>query len=227
MIYENILPGTFLSRPNRFIAHVLIHGQPTVCHVKNTGRCGELLLPGVAVWVQDAGEAARRKTRYDLIAVQKGRRIVNIDSAAPNKLFAEWLPGAEVFAPLDLVRPETSHGDSRFDFYLESGPRRVFAEVKGVTQEFDNLVMFPDAPTLRGVKHLHGLRACVAQGFEAWAVFIIQMERVRYLSPNWDTDPDFVRALTQAAAAGVHLLALDCHVEPDRLWVRGPVEIRL
>ena len=227
MIYENILPGVFLSRPNRFIAHVLLGGQEQVCHVKNTGRCGELLHPGVNVWVQDAGQNARRKTRYDLIAVQKGRRIVNIDSAAPNRLFAEWVPTAEAFAPLDLLRPEIRRRDSRFDFYLQSGSRRIFAEVKGVTQEFDDVVMFPDAPTQRGVKHLLGLRDCVAEGLEAWAVFIIQMQSVRYLTPNRDTDPAFAQALSKAAAEGVHLLALECHVEPDRLWVLDPVEIRL
>ena len=227
MIYDNILPGIFLDRPNRFIAHVLIEGQEQVCHVKNTGRCGELLHPGVTVWVQDAGQQVRRKTRYDLIAVQKGQRIVNIDSAAPNRLFAEWAPTAEQFAPLELLRPETRHKDSRFDFYIESGSRRIFAEVKGVTQEFDNMVMFPDAPTQRGVKHLLGLRDCVAEGLEAWAVFIVQMQTVRYLTPNRDTDPAFAQALADAAEAGVHLLALDCHVEPDRLWVSGPVDIHL
>lgn len=226
MIYENILPAIFVDRPNRFIAHVELNGKIEVCHVKNTGRCRELLIPGCRVYVQHQ-PSPTRKTAYDLIAVEKGERLLNMDANAPNRVFNEYVRAGRFLRGWSVIRPETTHGDSRFDFYLESPGHRLFAEVKGVTLEDDGVMRFPDAPTERGVKHLEGLARCVQEGYEAWAVFVIQTEDVRWMEPNRRTHPAFADALRQAAQAGVHLLALDCHTEPDRLEIRRPVEIRL
>lgn len=226
MIYENILPAIFVDRPNRFIAHVELNGRLEVCHVKNTGRCRELLIPGCRVYVQHQ-PSPTRKTAYDLIAVEKGERLLNMDANAPNRIFGEYVRAGRFLREWSVIRPETTHGDSRFDFYLESPGHRLFAEVKGVTLEDDGVMRFPDAPTERGVKHLEGLARCVQEGYEAWAVFVIQTENVRWMEPNRRTHPAFADALRQAAQAGVHLLALDCHTEPDRLEICRPVEIRL
>ena len=226
MIYENILPAIFVDRPNRFIAHVELNGRLEVCHVKNTGRCRELLIPGCRVYVQHQ-PSPTRKTAYDLIAVEKGERLLNMDANAPNRVFNEYVRAGRFLRGWSVIRPETTHGDSRFDFYLESPGHRLFAEVKGVTLEDDGVMRFPDAPTERGVKHLEGLTRCVQEGYEAWAVFVIQTEDVRWMEPNRRTHPAFADAMRQAAQAGVHLLALDCHTEPDRLEIRRPVEIRL
>lgn len=226
MIYENILPAIFVDRPNRFIAHVELNGRLEVCHVKNTGRCRELLIPGCRVYVQHQ-PSPTRKTAYDLIAVEKGERLLNMDANVPNRVFNEYVRAGRFLRGWSVIRPETTHGDSRFDFYLESPGHRLFAEVKGVTLEDDGVMHFPDAPTERGVKHLEGLARCVQEGYEAWAVFVIQTENVRWMEPNRRTHPAFADALRQAAQAGVHLLALDCHTEPDRLEIRRPVEIRL
>ena len=226
MIYENILPAIFVDRPNRFIAHVELNGRLEVCHVKNTGRCRELLIPGCRVYVQHQ-PSPTRKTAYDLIAVEKGKRLLNMDANAPNRIFGEYVRAGRFLRGWSVIRPETTHGDSRFDFYLESPGHRLFAEVKGVTLEDDGVMRFPDAPTERGVKHLEGLARCVQEGYEAWAVFVIQTEDVRWMEPNRRTHPAFADAMRQAAQAGVHLLALDCHTEPDRLEIRRPVEIRL
>lgn len=226
MIYENILPAVFVDRPNRFIAHVELNGRLEVCHVKNTGRCRELLIPGCRVYVQHQ-PSPTRKTAYDLIAVEKGERLLNMDANAPNRVFNEYVRAGRFLRGWSVIRPETTHGDSRFDFYLESPGHRLFAEVKGVTLEDDGVMRFPDAPTERGVKHLEGLARCVQEGYEAWAVFVIQTENVRWMEPNRRTHPAFADALRQAVQAGVHLLALDCHTEPDRLEIRRPVEIRL
>ena len=226
MIYENILPAIFVDRPNRFIAHVELNGRLEVCHVKNTGRCRELLIPGCRVYVQHQ-PSPTRKTAYDLIAVEKGERLLNMDANAPNRVFNEYVRAGRFLRGWSVIRPETTHGDSRFDFYLESPGHRLFAEVKGVTLEDDGVMRFPDAPTERGVKHLEGLARCVQEGYEAWAVFVIQTEDVRWMEPNRRTHPAFADAMRQVAQAGVHLLALDCHTEPDRLEIRRPVEIRL
>lgn len=226
MTYENICRAEFIDRPNRFIAHALLDGKVVVCHVKNTGRCRELLLPGAAVYLQHAANPLR-KTAYDLIAVEKGERLINIDAAAPNAVFGEWLrAGGLGFVP-EKVLPEQRHGDSRFDFYFEHRGIRAFAEVKGVTLEENGIVRFPDAPTLRGVKHLHGLADCVREGYEAYAVFVVQMQDVKYFEPNWATHPEFGVALQEAEGAGVKLLALSCRVSPDSLAIADPVEIRL
>lgn len=226
MIYSRIREAVFLRRPNRFIAMAELDGAETVCHVKNTGRCRELLVPGAKIYLQRA-ENPLRKTAWDLIAVQKGERLINMDAAAPNTVFGEWLrAGGAGFVP-ELLRPECVHGDSRFDFYLEDGEKHIFAEVKGVTLEEDGVVRFPDAPTERGVKHLHGLARAVKEGYEAWAVFVIQMEDVHHFEPNRATHPAFADALREASEGGVRLLALDCSVTPESLSIRQEVPIRL
>ncbi len=218
--------AVFLDRPNRFIANILLDGASVVCHVKNTGRCRELLIPGAKVLVQKASNPMRR-TAYDLISVWKGDRLVNMDAAAPNAVFGEWLrAGGLGFVP-EHIKPECKHGDSRFDFYFEHEGVPAFAEVKGVTLEDNGVVRFPDAPTERGVKHLHGLTRCIEEGFEAYAVFIIQMKGVKYFEPNGCTHPEFAAALQQAAEVGVKIIALDCIVEEDSLTAGEPVDIRL
>ena len=234
MKYGKILPGVFLARPNRFIAHVEIGGRVEVCHVKNTGRCRELLVPGARVWLEESANPAR-KTRYDLIAVEKmrtdGPLFINMDAQAPNKVFGEWAAaGGLGFVPT-LLRPETAYGSSRFDFYWELSEeretRRGFWEVKGVTLEENNAARFPDAPTLRGVKHLEELVLARQAGYEAGVCFIVQMEGMDYVEPNDATHPEFGAALRRAARAGVAVLALECCVEPGRLEVRGPLPVRL
>jgi len=226
MRYENVFRAEFQNRPNRFIAQVLLDGQETVCHVKNTGRCRELLIPGAEVYIQKAANPTR-KTGWDLIAVQKGPRLINMDAAAPNAVFGEFLRrGGLGFTP-DQVKPECVHGDSRFDFAFTHNGIRAFAEVKGVTLEEDGIVRFPDAPTERGVKHLKGLQRCIREGFEAWAIFIVQMRDVRHFEPNRTTHPEFANALQEAAAAGVRLAAFDCEVEPDSLTIAEEVPILL
>lgn len=226
MTYSNISGAVFVDRPNRFIAHVELDGHLQVCHVKNTGRCRELLVPGARVLVQRIDKPGR-KTDLDLIGVWKGQRLINMDAAAPNRVFAEWALAGGFLPGLTLLKAEAVHGDSRFDFYLEAGPRRGFVEVKGVTLEEDGVVRFPDAPTERGVKHLRGLERCVQESYQAWAVFVIQMEGVRHFSPNWATHPQFGQALIQAQSAGVRLLAMDCHVTETSLAIRAQVPIKL
>ena len=231
MIYNNILPGIFLARPNRFIAHVDVGGRTEVCHVKNTGRCRELLLPGATVWLEESANPAR-KTRFDLIAVEKAREsgslLINMDAQAPNKVFNEWAAaGGLGFVPT-LLRPETVYGNSRCDFYWELGEvRRGFWEVKGVTLEENGTARFPDAPTLRGVKHLEELIAAHRAGYETGVCFIVQMEGMDHVEPNDATHPAFGDALRRAKRAGVDVLALECRVEPGRLTVRRPIPVML
>ncbi len=225
MVYANIVPGTFLSRPNRFIAYVEIDGKETVCHVKNTGRCRELLTPGVTVFCEKSDNPTR-KTQYDLIAVQKGARIVNMDSQAPNKAVYEWLSSGGL-GEIQNLRPETTHGISRFDFSFQKDGKQCFLEVKGVTLEQEGICAFPDAPTLRGVKHLKELSALAQEGLGAYVLFVIQMSDVSYLHPNDQTDPAFGNALREAASAGVQILAMDCAVAPDSMTLRSPVEVQL
>ena len=226
MHYEGILPGVFLDRPNRFIAHVALDGAPVVCHVKNTGRCRELLVPGAAVYLQECGSPAR-KTRYDLIAVEKGRLLVNMDAQAPNQVFRAWAARGGCTPGLTRRRRETRWGASRFDFYFEAGTRRGFIEVKGVTLEQEGHARFPDAPTERGVKHLEELTACMAEGYEAYVCFVIQMTGMKDFAPNDATHPAFGEALRRAAAAGVGVLARECRVTPDTLTVAGAVPVLL
>ena len=225
MHYNNMAEGVFLRRPNRFIAYVEIQGRVEVCHVKNTGRCRELLVPGAKVWCQRADNPAR-KTKYDLIAVQKGSRLINMDSQAPNKAAMEWLLAGGL-GEITNLRPETTHGDSRFDFSFVKDGRLCFLEVKGVTLESEGICAFPDAPTLRGTKHLQGLSQAVKDGFASYVLFVIQMENVKYLRPNEETDPAFAAALRQAAQAGVEVLAVQCQIQPGNMTINGRADVRL
>lgn len=225
MRYGNMVCGTFLSRPNRFIAHVQIDGQTEICHVKNTGRCRELLPSGAEVFCEKSGNPSR-KTKYDLIAVRKGSRLINMDSQAPNTAAKEWLLGGGL-GPIEDLRPETRHGGSRFDFSFRKDGRQCFLEVKGVTLETDGVSAFPDAPTERGAKHLRELTQAAQEGFGAYVLFVIQMTGVQYLHPNDATDPVFAKALREAAAGGVTVLAMDCTVTEDTMFLRDPVEVRL
>ena len=225
MEYANMRPGKFLARPNRFIAHIEIDDSVQVCHVKNTGRCKELLVPGCTVWCQES-DKPERKTKFDLIAVQKGDRLINMDSQAPNAAAKEWLERGGL-GEIENLKAEVFRGDSRFDFAFCKGGIQCFLEVKGVTLETDGVCAFPDAPTQRGVKHLEGLTQLAKAGFGAYVLFVIQMEDVRYLHPNQVTDPAFAKALQEAAAAGVQVLAMDCTVTPGTMVINNPVEVRL
>ena len=226
MTYPNSIPARFLPRPNRFVAQVELDGVETTVHVKNTGRCRELLVPGARVWLVKSDNPSR-KTAYDLVAVEKGDRLINMDSQAPNAVFGEWAQAGCFVPGLTLLKPEYKHGDSRFDFYWEAGDRKGFVEVKGVTLEQNGAVYFPDAPTQRGIKHLHGLTTCLDEGYEAAVCFVIQMEQADFFSPNDETHPAFGEALRQAHAAGVRVLALSCSVTPDSLSISAPVPVRL
>ena len=226
MRYDDVREGRFLSRPNRFIAHVALDGVTEVCHVKNTGRCRELLVPGAAVYLERAGNPAR-KTRYDLIAVRKGGLLINMDAQAPNRVFGEWAAAGGFLPGLTAIRPEFTWEDSRFDVRLEDGRGPVFVEVKGVTLEEDGEARFPDAPTERGAKHLRGLLRAVEQGYRAAVCFVIQMKGPAVFRPNDRTDPAFGQALRRAAAGGVAVLAVDCRVEPDSLVIDRPVPVDL
>lgn len=225
MRYEKMVEGVYLRRPNRFIAHIQINGKEEICHVKNTGRCRELLVPGTKVWCLDA-QSPNRKTRYDLIAVQKGTQLINMDSQAPNAATKEWLLAGGLGKISDL-KPETQYGDSRFDFSFVKDAKQCFLEVKGVTLETDGVCAFPDAPTVRGTKHLRELTSLAQQGNGAYVLFVIQMKNVKYLHPNDATDPDFGIALRQAAAAGVQVLAVDCQVTPDSMVISENVTVNL
>ena len=225
MKYANMTPGNFLSRPNRFIAHVEIHGLAEVVHVKNTGRCRELLPAGAEVWCQKSGNP-NRKTKYDLITVRKGSRLINMDSQAPNLAAREWLEAGGL-GEIENLRAETKHGDSRFDFSFGKDGRHCFLEVKGVTLETEGICAFPDAPTERGAKHLRGLTEAAKEGYGAYVLFVIQMSDVKYLHPNDATDPEFGKALREAAANGVEVLAVDCEVTADEMAIRAFVPVVL
>ncbi|MBE6921213.1 MAG: DNA/RNA nuclease SfsA [Ruminococcaceae bacterium] len=225
MKYENMVPGKFLCRSNRFVAHVQIDGNEQIVHVKNTGRCRELLPEGAQVWCEK-NDAPNRKTKYDLICVQKGDRLINMDSQAPNAAAGEWLRGGGL-PDVHQVRSEVKFANSRFDFAFQKEGKPCFMEVKGVTLENDGICAFPDAPTLRGAKHLRELIQAAQAGYGAYVLFVIQMENVQCLRPNDATDPEFGEALRQAERAGVRLLAMDCRVTPDSMTLRKPVPICL
>ncbi len=215
MKYENITKATFIKRPNRFIAEVDIDGHKETVHVKNTGRCKELLIPGCEVWLTAPGSEGR-KTKYDLVAVRKSTGVLfNIDSQAPNKVVKEWLSKQGY----DKVIPEYTYGDSRIDFYMEKENEKHLMEVKGCTLEIDGMGYFPDAPTERGVKHLRELAKAAKKGIKASLAFVIQMAGVDEVRPNVDTHPEFGVALKEAKDAGVEILFLKCHVEPDTLEI--------
>ena len=226
MKYERISKGTFLERPNRFIAYAELAGKKEVIHVKNTGRCAELLTPGAPIYVQESDNPAR-KTKWDLIGVEKGSRMINMDSQAPNLVVKEWIESGQLFSDIRLIRPETVDGNSRFDLYVETGSSRIFIEVKGVTLEEEGAVRFPDAPSDRAVKHLQELEKAVREGYEAYVFFVIQMKGVRYFTPNMSTHPAFCEALKSAKAAGVKILAYDCRVSGDRIEIADPVPVVL
>lgn len=244
MQYDEIIKGKFASRPNRFIAYVDVGGKTEVCHVKNTGRCRELLVPGAAVYLEKAKKPGR-KTKFSLVAVEKGERLINMDSQAPNKAFGEWVQKSGLFGGLTRVKPETAFGTSRFDFYLEALPsvsnacawpeitmaeaekRKIFVEVKGVTLEEDGVCLFPDAPTQRGVKHLQELCRCVQNGYEACVFFVVQMQNVACFMPNEKTHPEFASALREAKKCGVQIYAYDCKISPNGMWMNAPVKVKL
>ena len=225
MTYTDMVEGRFLARPNRFIAHVEIDGLVEICHVKNTGRCRELLPVGAQVWCQRSSNP-NRKTKFDLITVKKAHRLINMDSQAPNIAVGQWLAQGGL-GPVEAIRPETFHGDSRYDFSFVKDGKTCFLEVKGVTLETDGVCAFPDAPTERGAKHLRGLTQAAWEGFGAYVLFVIQMADVKYLHPNDATDPEFGKALREAAQNGVQVLAVDCRVTENTMVIDNFVEVRL
>lgn len=226
MHYENIVKGEFISRPNRFIANVLIDGEIHKCHVKNTGRCRELLVPGYEVWLEHS-KSEKRKTEYSLITVNKNGKLINMDSQAPNKAVEEWLQRGGLLPGIKLLKREQKWGDSRFDFYFETENEKAYAEVKGVTLEENGVVMFPDAPTERGVKHVKELCKLKKEGFSAYLIFVIQMKDVKYFTPNIKTHKEFAEALIEAEKAGVKIVAADCFVFPDTMEIRDRVKVVL
>lgn len=224
MNYGQVEKARFLERPNRFVAWVELDGRRQICHVKNTGRCRELLVPGCTVYLEKA-QNPNRRTPYDLIAVEKGEKLINMDSAAPNRVFGEWAASSGYFGSAPQIRPETIHGDSRFDFYIQSQGEKIFAEVKGCTLEDQGRCYFPDAPTERGVKHLNGLIRCLEQGYRAMAVFVIQLEGALSFAPNDRTHPAFGQALRRCQQAGVEILALECRVTPGSLSIKPEIRV--
>lgn len=226
MKYQHIERGTFIERPNRFIAYVDIAGHKETVHVKNTGRCRELLQPGVTVYLEKS-DNPERKTAYDLISVMKQDRLVNMDSNAPNKAVEEWLKKKTLFPDLVLVRPETTYGNSRFDFYIETATDKIFMEVKGVTLEKNGAVFFPDAPSQRAVKHLKELIQAKQEGYKAYVMFVVQMKGVSYFAPSIENHPEFAKTLQEAADAGVQVLAYDCFVDENEMKIEDPVPVKV
>ncbi|RII32536.1 DNA/RNA nuclease SfsA [Clostridium chromiireducens] len=224
MKYNNILKGKFISRPNRFIANVEVNGIVEVCHVKNTGRCKELLTPNATVFVQEHN-SVKRKTKFSLIGVIKENRIINMDSQVTNKVVHEWILKGNLFSEVTLIKPEAKYGNSRFDFYVETETQKAFIEVKGVTLENRGIVKFPDAPTERGVKHIKELCECMTEGYEAYVIFVIQMKDVLHFEPNDDTHKEFAEVLKYAKGYGVNIIAVDCDVEEDSINIRDYVEV--
>ena len=223
MDYGCVVPARFLDRPNRFVAHVLLGQETVTCHVKNTGRCRELLVPGARVYLE-RGRNPGRRTAWDLIAVEKDGKLINMDAQAPNKVFAEWAAAGNFLPDVTAIRPEYAYGASRLDFCLDG---QHFVEVKGVTLEQDGRCRFPDAPTERGTRHLHELIRAVEEGYRATAFFVIQMADAEDFSPNDETDPAFGVALRQAAEAGVEIAAWCCRVTPGSIALDRPVPVRL
>lgn len=223
MRYKKVVSGEFISRPNRFIANVKINGTTHVCHVKNTGRCRELLVPGATVFLEESDNPLR-KTKYDLIAVYKGDVLINMDSQAPNKVFYEW--AKDYFKP-DFIKPECTYKNSRFDCYMEKGDERIFVEVKGVTLENNGVASFPDAPTMRGIKHLLELCDAVKNGYTCYVFFIVQMRGIKHFEPNYERHKEFAEALKFAKENGVNIMCLDCDVTPDTLIAKDFVKVKI
>ena len=226
MKYDNIKKAKFISRPNRFIANIEVNGCKEVAHVKNTGRCRELLPEGAEIYVYESGNK-ERKTKYDLITVKKGKRLINMDSQAPNKIFHEWVIKGNLFKNITRIKPECKWGNSRFDFYIEADGKKIFVEVKGVTLEEDGVVRFPDAPTERGVKHINELILAKDNGFDAYIVFVVQMSDVLYLEPNYKTHKEFGDALKLAKEKGVKIFAVDCVVTEDAVTADKLVPVKI
>ena len=226
MKYNNIQKAVFLSRPNRFVANVIIDGKETAVHVKNTGRCRELLTQGAEVWLEKSNNPDR-KYQYSLVSVKKGERMVNMDSQAPNKAVGEFLSEGGLFSDIKLIRPECKYGNSRFDFYVEYADKKAFIEVKGVTLENDGVVSFPDAPTERGSKHLRELCESLKEGYEAYVFFVIQMKDVICFTANADHDPIFARTLKEAYNEGVKIVAYDCLVTEDGMKIGDRAEVKI
>ena len=231
MQYGHVIKAIFLERPNRFIAHCQVAGDIQKVHVKNTGRCKELLVPGAVVYLEEC-DYPNRKTKYSLIAVEKEGLLINMDSQAPNQVVEEALRADRIKLPdlsesIQCIRREKTYGQSRFDFYLETESKKVFIEVKGVTLEEDGIVRFPDAPTERGVKHINELISASQEGYMCYVLFVIQMEKARYFTPHRERHPEFANILVQAAQNGVGILAYTCEVEPDRLTLSKAIEVKL
>lgn len=226
MKYSKIRTGKFIERPNRFIALVEIDGRTERCHVKNTGRCKEIFLPGTTVVLEEP-DNPNRKTPFDVIAAYKGDRLINIDSQAPNKTFLEFLPSSGIISDIEEIRPEYTHGDSRFDVFVKYAKGEAFIEIKGVTLEKDGLTLFPDAPTERGLKHVRELMQCVDEGYDAYIVFVVQMKDVNGFTPNYEMHKEFGDAVKEASEKGVHVLAFDCDVTEDGMTIKDPVKIVL
>lgn len=231
MIYKNFLKATFLSRPNRFIAKVLINGSEETVHIKNTGRCKELLIPECTVYLS-VSDNPLRKTKYDLVAVEKERKgkpalLINMDSQAPNSIAEEWIKKGNIFSSNASVKREVQFGSSRLDFYIEDNERKAFLEVKGVTLEKDGVAMFPDAPTQRGIKHLKELEFAISCGYEAYILFVIQMKEVEIFLPNYETHKEFAEALKSACENGVKILAVDCVVTKNSIEIDSKVKVDL
>lgn len=226
MLYQNVREARFLDRPNRFIAHVELNGAVETVHVKNTGRCRELLVPGCTVYLEK-GTNPNRKTAYDLIAVKKGTRLINMDAQAPNKVFAEWAAAGNFLPDVTAIRPEYAYGASRLDFCLETPEGLHLVEVKGVTLEEGGNARFPDAPTERGIRHIRELQQAAESGLDAVLFFVVQIKDIHSVTPNDATHPAFGEALREAAAHGVRVLAYDCDVMPDSLTIRSAVPVIL
>lgn len=226
MKYKNIVEGRFVERPNRFIAKVNIDGKCETVHVKNTGRCKELLTENARVYLA-VSDNPLRKTKYDLIAVWKNETLVNMDSQIPNDVAEEYLKSGTIFSENAVIKRETKYGESRFDFYIEDGGKRAFLEVKGVTLEQNGIARFPDAPTVRGTKHINELIKCQKEGFDAYILFIIQMKGIKYLEPNFATDPAFSETLKAAKESGVKILAVDCIVTPDSITFDKEISVKI
>ncbi|MBQ4153623.1 MAG: DNA/RNA nuclease SfsA [Clostridia bacterium] len=230
MTYKNIVSGRFISRPNRFIAKVNINGQEETVHVKNTGRCKELLIPGCKVFLAPS-ENPNRKTKFDLIAVIKKTEnkeiLINMDSQIPNLAAVEWLKKGTLFSKEALIKREVTFKNSRFDLYIEDDGRKAFIEVKGVTLENNGTAMFPDAPTIRGVKHINELIEAAKEGYEAYVLFVIQMKGAKEFKPNNKTHKEFGEALKRAYASGVKILAYDCNVTPSTIEINSPIKTNI
>lgn len=228
MKYDEVVTGIFKKRINRFIAHVWIEGKEEMVHVKNTGRCRELLLPGVMVWLEVA-QSKQRKTKYSIVAVQKGERIINMDAQAPNKVVEEAILSGKVeeIREVKQLKREAGFQRSRFDFYFETPSEKGFLEVKGVTLEEQGVVKFPDAPTQRGTRHIEEMIQAIQQGYACYFLFLVQMEEVQFFTPHNEMDGTFAQALIQGVQQGLKVLAYDCAIKPDEICINGPVKIHL